>query len=86
MEGLGPALGAVSGLHDFGLDSPRPARHFQSCFCRCLYHGRLEPHPSVLEALGERGVEVEAMPTGEAVERYGQLDPQRTAAALHLTC
>ena len=52
----------------------------------CGAHGRLEPHPSVLEALRDRGVEVEAMPTGEAVERYGQLDPQRTAAALHLTC
>ena len=52
----------------------------------CGAHGRLHPHPSVLEELRKRGVEVEAMPTGEAVERYGELDPARTAAALHLTC
>lgn len=52
----------------------------------CGAQGRLRPDPSVLEALAKRGVEVEALPTGEAVERYGQLDPARTAAALHLTC
>jgi hypothetical protein len=52
----------------------------------CGAHGRLHPHPSVIEALARRGVEVEALPTGEAVERYRQLDPNRTAAALHLTC
>ncbi len=28
----------------------------------------------------------EALPTGEAVRRYSELDPRRTAAALHLTC
>ena len=52
----------------------------------CGAYGRLKPHPSVVEALGERGVEVEAMPTADAVRRYGQLDPERAAAALHLTC
>jgi len=52
----------------------------------CGMHGRLEPHPSVLEELRARGVDVEAMPTSEAVKRYGELDPARTAAALHLTC
>ena len=52
----------------------------------CGMHGRLEPHPSVLEALREQGIEVEAMPTSEAVKRYDELDPARTAAALHLTC
>jgi hypothetical protein len=52
----------------------------------CGANGRLHPHPSVLEALRSRGVEVEAMPTGDAVRRYEQLDPARTAAALHLTC
>ena len=52
----------------------------------CGAHGRLHPHPSVLEALAERGVEVEAVPTGEAVRRYSESDPARTAAALHLTC
>ena len=52
----------------------------------CGAHGRLRPHPSVIEALAERGVEVEAVPTDEAVRRYGRSDPARTAAALHLTC
>jgi hypothetical protein len=48
--------------------------------------GRLRPDPAALEALRERGIEVEALPTAEAVARYGELDPRRTAAALHLTC
>jgi hypothetical protein len=55
----------------------------------CGAHGRLHPHPSVIEALRERGVEVEALPTEEAVHRYEELrsrDPAGTAAALHLTC
>jgi hypothetical protein len=52
----------------------------------CGAHGRLEPPAAVLEELRKRGVEVEAMPTAEAVRRYGELDPGRTAAALHLTC
>ena len=52
----------------------------------CGAQGRLEPSPAVLAQLRARGVEVEAMPTAEAVRRYGELDPQRTAAALHLTC
>jgi hypothetical protein len=49
-------------------------------------YGQMRPDPSVVEQLRERGVEVEALPTGEAVRRYGELDPRRTAAALHLTC
>jgi hypothetical protein len=52
----------------------------------CGAQARLKPDPAVIEALRDRGVEVEALPTGEAVERYGQLNPARTAAALHLTC
>jgi hypothetical protein len=52
----------------------------------CGAHGRLQPDPSVVEALRRRGVEMEALPTDAAVERYGELDPARTAAALHLTC
>jgi hypothetical protein len=52
----------------------------------CGAHGRLEPNPAVIEELRARGVEVEAIPTAEAVRRYGELDPERTAAALHLTC
>jgi hypothetical protein len=49
-------------------------------------YGRLTPDPRALETLRGRGIEVEVLPTAEAVERYGELDPQRTAAALHLTC
>jgi hypothetical protein len=49
-------------------------------------YGQMRPEPETLEKLRERGVEVEALPTGEAVRRYGELDPRRTAAALHLTC
>jgi hypothetical protein len=49
-------------------------------------YGRLTPDPAALEALRERGVEVDALPTGEAVRLFAQLDPSRTAAALHLTC
>jgi hypothetical protein len=52
----------------------------------CGRDGRLRPPTAVLDELRARGVEVEAMPTVEAVQRYGELDPQRTAAALHLTC
>lgn len=52
----------------------------------CGAHGRLEPPKAVLKQLRARGVEVEAMPTAEAVRRYGELDPEHTAAALHLTC
>jgi hypothetical protein len=49
-------------------------------------YGRMRPEPEALRELGHRGVEVEALPTDEAVHRYGELDPRRTAAALHLTC
>jgi hypothetical protein len=52
----------------------------------CGHDGRLKPPAAVLDELRARGVEVEAMPTAEAVRRYGELDPKRTAAALHLTC
>lgn len=49
-------------------------------------YGRMRPDPSALERLRARGVEVEVLSTAEAVRRYARLDPQRTAAALHLTC
>jgi hypothetical protein len=49
-------------------------------------YGQMRPDPGTLEQLRQRGVEVEALPTEEAVRRYGELDPRRTAAALHLTC
>jgi hypothetical protein len=38
------------------------------------------------DELREWGTEVEVLLTPEAVRRYGGLDPERTAAALHLTC
>jgi hypothetical protein len=49
-------------------------------------YGRMRPEPEALRELGEKGIEVEALPTDQAVRRYGELDPRRTAAALHLTC
>jgi hypothetical protein len=49
-------------------------------------YGQLRPDPGTLETLRARGVEVESLPTAEAVRRYAQLDPRKTAAALHLTC
>jgi hypothetical protein len=49
-------------------------------------NGRLHPDPATLGLLRQRGVEVEALPTDEAVRRYFELNPAATAAALHLTC
>jgi hypothetical protein len=49
-------------------------------------YGRMRPEPDALDRLRQRGVAVEVLPTDEAVQRYGELDPSRTAAALHLTC
>jgi hypothetical protein len=49
-------------------------------------YGRMHPDTEALEELRERGIEVEALPTEEAVRRYGELDAAQTAAALHLTC
>jgi hypothetical protein len=49
-------------------------------------YGRMRPDPQALDRLAERGIEVEVLPTGDAVERYGALNPAETAAALHLTC
>ena len=49
-------------------------------------YGRMRPEREALDELRQRGVDVEALPTDEAVRRYGELDPRRTAAALHLTC
>jgi hypothetical protein len=49
-------------------------------------HGQLRPPSAVLEELERRGIDVEVLHTGDAVRRYGELDEQRTAAALHLTC
>src|ERR687888_1660447 len=49
-------------------------------------YGRMHPDPDALAQLRERGIEVEALPTEEAVRRYGELDAAHAAAALHLTC
>jgi hypothetical protein len=49
-------------------------------------YGRMRPDPDELERLRARGVDVEVIPTPEAVQRYAELDPRKTAAALHLTC
>jgi hypothetical protein len=48
--------------------------------------GQMRPDPEAVEQLRRQGIEVEALPTADAVRRYGELDPRRTAAALHLTC
>lgn len=47
---------------------------------------QMRPDPELLDRLRERGVEVECLPTDRAVGRFVELDPSRTAAALHLTC
>jgi hypothetical protein len=47
---------------------------------------QMRPDPGALEALRDRGVEVEVLPTADAIRRYARLDPRTTAAALHLTC
>jgi hypothetical protein len=48
--------------------------------------GRMQPDADTLERLRGRGIEVEVLPTPEAVGRYTALDPALAAAALHLTC
>ena len=47
---------------------------------------QMRPDPALSTRLRERGVELECLPTDRAVVRFGELDPARTAAALHLTC
>jgi hypothetical protein len=49
-------------------------------------YGRMRPDPKTIEALAERGIEVEILETEAAVRRYGELDGREAAAALHLTC
>src|SRR5262245_54533695 len=49
-------------------------------------YGQLRPQPETLEQLRKRGIAVEPLPTADAIHRYSELDPRRTAAALHLTC
>jgi hypothetical protein len=47
---------------------------------------RMRPDPDTLDRLRGRGIDVECLPTDRAVERFAELDPATTAAALHLTC
>jgi hypothetical protein len=49
-------------------------------------YGQMRPDPEVVKELEREGVKVEALPTTDAVRRYNERDPRRTAAALHLTC
>lgn len=49
-------------------------------------YSQLNPDPATLETLRARGITVELLSTADAVARYNELDPQQTAAALHLTC
>src|SRR5437868_5053842 len=44
--------------------------------------GQMVPERKTLKRLRERGIEVETLRTDEAVRRYAELDPERTAAAL----
>jgi hypothetical protein len=48
--------------------------------------GGMRPDPEAIGALEARGVEVEVHETPDAIRRYAELDPERTALAMHLTC
>jgi hypothetical protein len=49
-------------------------------------HAQVRLDQRAVQRLKARGVTVESLPTGRAVRRYGELEPARIAAALHLTC
>jgi Protein of unknown function (DUF498/DUF598) len=40
-------------------------------------NGRMQPDPDTIHQLQERGLTVETLPTGQAVRRFGELDPSR---------
>jgi hypothetical protein len=46
--------------------------------------GRMRPDPEPLQQLQERGMTVMVLTTGEAVRRFGELNPAR-CCRLHLT-
>jgi hypothetical protein len=49
--------------------------------------GRMQIPEATRRALEERGIQVEAFDTGEAVSRYNESQPdERVVAAFHLTC
>jgi hypothetical protein len=45
--------------------------------------GKMRPDPETVEEFRRVGIQVEALPTADAVRRYKELDPHRRAAALH---
>lgn len=48
---------------------------------------RLQVKPETLQLLAEKGVSVQVLPTGQAVERYNQLaEDQPVGALIHSTC
>ena len=49
--------------------------------------GMMEPDQDVPDALAQQGIQFEALPTRQAVERYNHLSrARRTGACFHLTC
>ena len=52
----------------------------------CGASSQMRPDSKTLQALRDRGIEVEVLSTPEAVRRFGECDPEHAAAALHLTC
>jgi hypothetical protein len=48
--------------------------------------GQMRPQQQAIDELKARGITVEVLTTGDAVARYGELNPAAAAAALHLTC
>jgi hypothetical protein len=48
--------------------------------------GQMKPDPGTLDLLRRQGIRVHVKRTDEAVRLFAELDPTRTAAALHLTC
>jgi hypothetical protein len=47
---------------------------------------QMRPAPKTLQALRDRGIEVEVLSTPETVRRFAECDPEQAAATLHLTC
>jgi hypothetical protein len=52
----------------------------------CGASSQMRPDPNTLQALRDRGIEVEVLSTPEAVRRFAESDPEHAAAALHLSC
>jgi len=52
------------------------------------YYGRLQVPEVTRSFLKDKGIQVEVVPTSDAVERFNQLQQEcaRIVAALHLTC